>query len=247
MSGQYGMGFRFRRSVKILPGIRLNFGKRGISTSIGVRGAHVTFGATGTRTTVGLPGSGLSYTHLDKPHRETPTLAAPEDIRPGSASRGGLWIVVIVVAVVIGIGRWTASSPPPPLPIPPRAQPPTTAQVVDDRQVAVVATAARGAAQIRNTIPNSNTLRFVRVTAMASGAVCYRFMLRNSRGVSYSRTAVMEGAAITVSGSRDFDALWTRRCSHDIDARDITSALPAAAQEAPITHAANGHAPRPPR
>ena len=29
------MGFRFRRSIKILPGIRLNFGKRGVSTSIG--------------------------------------------------------------------------------------------------------------------------------------------------------------------------------------------------------------------
>ena len=54
------MGFRFHRSIKLLPGIRLNFGKRGISTSIGVRGAHVTFGKTGTRTTVGLPGSGLS-------------------------------------------------------------------------------------------------------------------------------------------------------------------------------------------
>ncbi|MHB8721977.1 MAG: DUF4236 domain-containing protein [Steroidobacteraceae bacterium] len=52
------MGFRFRRSVKILPGIRLNFGKRGVSTSIGVRGAHITFGGTGTRTTVGLAHSG---------------------------------------------------------------------------------------------------------------------------------------------------------------------------------------------
>ena len=47
------MGFRFRRSIKILPGVRLNFGKRGISTSIGIRGAHVTVGKTGTRTTVG--------------------------------------------------------------------------------------------------------------------------------------------------------------------------------------------------
>jgi hypothetical protein len=84
------MGFRFRRSVKILPGIRLNFGKRGISTSIGVRGAHVTIGKTGTRTTVGLPGSGLSYTHLERPHREVSTATAAEppataDASPGSA------------------------------------------------------------------------------------------------------------------------------------------------------------------
>jgi hypothetical protein len=60
------MGFRFRRSLHIPPGIRLNIGKRGVSTSIGVRGAHVTFGKTGTRTTVGLPGSGLSNTHLER-------------------------------------------------------------------------------------------------------------------------------------------------------------------------------------
>ena len=65
--------FRFRRSVKILPGIRLNIGKRGVSTSIDVCGAHVTFGRTGTRTTVGPPGSGLSYTHLQKPHMRTET------------------------------------------------------------------------------------------------------------------------------------------------------------------------------
>jgi hypothetical protein len=57
------MGFRFHRSINLLPGIRINLGKRGLSTSIGVRGAHVTFGETGTRTTVGLPGSALSYTH----------------------------------------------------------------------------------------------------------------------------------------------------------------------------------------
>jgi hypothetical protein len=31
------MGFRFRRSIKILPGIRLNFGKRGVSTSCWMR------------------------------------------------------------------------------------------------------------------------------------------------------------------------------------------------------------------
>jgi hypothetical protein len=38
------VGFRFRRSLRILPGIRLNIGKPGVSTSIGVRGAHVIIG-----------------------------------------------------------------------------------------------------------------------------------------------------------------------------------------------------------
>jgi hypothetical protein len=107
------MGFRFRRSIKILPGIRLNFGKRGVSTSIGVRGAHVTFGKTGTRTTVGLPGSGISYTHLDKPHREGLVASAPDpapesSAPPGKAWRGWLWIALTILAVAAVLAQLTA-------------------------------------------------------------------------------------------------------------------------------------------
>ena len=60
------MGFRFRRTLKIAPGIRLNFGKKGVSTTIGPRGAKITLGKDGVRTTVGLPGSGMSYTHYER-------------------------------------------------------------------------------------------------------------------------------------------------------------------------------------
>ena len=102
------MGFRFRRSIKILPGIRLSFGKRGISTSIGVRGAHVTFGKSGTRTTVGLPGSGLSFTHLDKQRRERLVTLAPSlesSSQPGKAWRGWLWIALILFAIAAAVAQ----------------------------------------------------------------------------------------------------------------------------------------------
>ena len=71
------MGFRFRRSCSVLPGIRFNLSKRGVSTSVGVRGAHVTYGSSGTRETVGIPGTGLSYTQQSAPgggHRSGHTL-----------------------------------------------------------------------------------------------------------------------------------------------------------------------------
>lgn len=55
------MGFRFRKSIKLLPGVRLNLSKSGVSTSIGRRGATLNFSERGTRGTVGLPGTGLSY------------------------------------------------------------------------------------------------------------------------------------------------------------------------------------------
>lgn len=56
------MGFRFRKSIKILPGIRLNVGKKGInSVSVGGRGATTNIGKHGTLTTYSIPGTGISY------------------------------------------------------------------------------------------------------------------------------------------------------------------------------------------
>ena len=54
------MGFRFQRRVTLFPGVRLNFSRRGISTTIGPRGASVNFGRFGATLNVGVPGTGLS-------------------------------------------------------------------------------------------------------------------------------------------------------------------------------------------
>ena len=56
------MGFRLRRSFRLMPGIRLDPGKSAVSTSIGKRGTWFTLGPGGTRATLGVPGTGLSYT-----------------------------------------------------------------------------------------------------------------------------------------------------------------------------------------
>ena len=38
------MGFRFQRRLKLFPGVRLNFSRGGISTTIGMGGASLTLG-----------------------------------------------------------------------------------------------------------------------------------------------------------------------------------------------------------
>jgi len=55
------MGWRFRKSIGILPGVRVNISKSGLSTSLCERGATINVGQEGTRGSVGLPGTGLSY------------------------------------------------------------------------------------------------------------------------------------------------------------------------------------------
>lgn len=54
--------FRFRRSVKIAPGLKINFNKKSVSLTAGRRGAHVTksFGGR-SNYSVGVPGTGLWY------------------------------------------------------------------------------------------------------------------------------------------------------------------------------------------
>jgi hypothetical protein len=55
------MSFRFQRRLKLFPGVRLNFSRGGISTTIGVRGASFTLGHRGTYVNFGIPGTGLSF------------------------------------------------------------------------------------------------------------------------------------------------------------------------------------------
>ena len=62
------MGLRFHRRIKILPGVRLNLGRKGASVSVGRPGFWRTWHSSGTRrTTVGLPGTGVSWQQVDKP------------------------------------------------------------------------------------------------------------------------------------------------------------------------------------
>ncbi|MBQ9346447.1 MAG: DUF4236 domain-containing protein [Oscillibacter sp.] len=57
------MGFRFRKSVKIAPGVKINFGKKSTGISIGNKGGGISFNSrTGARVRASVPGTGISYT-----------------------------------------------------------------------------------------------------------------------------------------------------------------------------------------
>lgn len=57
------MGFKFRKRIKIAPGISVNISKNGItSATIGKPGSSVNVGKRGVKATAGIPGTGLSYT-----------------------------------------------------------------------------------------------------------------------------------------------------------------------------------------
>lgn len=55
------MAWSYRKRIKIIPGVHLNFSKRGISTSIGVKGASLNFSSSGTRLNTNALGFSNSY------------------------------------------------------------------------------------------------------------------------------------------------------------------------------------------
>ncbi len=67
MASWPGMGLRFQRRVRLLPGVHLNLSGSGVGVSVGGRGAHVGITARGKRyASVGLPGTGVSWREYER-------------------------------------------------------------------------------------------------------------------------------------------------------------------------------------
>ena len=103
------MGWRFRKSFKVAPGIRLNLNRKSSSVTFGGKGFHYTVNSKGKRTkTVGIPGSGLYYTESSGDGRKNKSTTPP---RPpmqnnnvsltnngGRQNRGCLfWLIALIV------------------------------------------------------------------------------------------------------------------------------------------------------
>jgi Protein of unknown function (DUF4236) len=80
------MAFLFRRSIKIAPGLRLNFGKRGVSASAGPRGATINVSQAGVRATTSLPGTGLSYSEKLTSRAPAQSTVGSGDLPTGQAA-----------------------------------------------------------------------------------------------------------------------------------------------------------------
>ena len=90
------MGFNFRKSFKIAPGIRLNVGKKGISSlSAGPKGAKVSIGKKGTRTTVSAPGTGLSYSQYSPYKKDSIT------DKKDTPSKVGIYLIAGIVVFIL--------------------------------------------------------------------------------------------------------------------------------------------------
>jgi len=102
------MGLRFRKTFSILPGIKLNIGKKSASVRVGVKGFGFTTGTAGQTVSASLPGSGFSVSHKLKGRSAPTRVDAPaRAAKAPAAERRRPWVVLVAVYVIAGLIWWT--------------------------------------------------------------------------------------------------------------------------------------------
>jgi hypothetical protein len=72
------MAWSYRKRIKVIPGVHLNFSKRGISTSIGVKGASINFSKSGTTVSTSVLGFSNRCKVSSHGPKSRPVLPDPE-------------------------------------------------------------------------------------------------------------------------------------------------------------------------
>lgn len=99
------MAFKFRRTMKIAPGLRLNVTHRGVSARVGGRGFGYTVNANGRKhISAGIPGSGIHVSEQISPPRKKRKAAHPEPLKPATTLEK--FFMTIGAAAIIGGIIW---------------------------------------------------------------------------------------------------------------------------------------------
>ena len=95
------MAMRFRRSVKVAPGVKVNLSKKNVGVTVGSKGAHYSVNTSGRKTTtVGVPGTGVSF--VDVSGKKGGGSAQTGSVEPRLASKG-TYIALLILAVLLVI------------------------------------------------------------------------------------------------------------------------------------------------
>ena len=117
------MGLKFRKSIKVAPGVKLNLNTNSTSVTIGTKGAHYTVNSNGKKTTsASIPGTGLSYvsttggskkqgTKTNKKATSKTASTTKTNSSAGSSKKKGcgsylLWILIICLALIASALLW---------------------------------------------------------------------------------------------------------------------------------------------
>ena len=102
------MGFHFRKSIKIAPGVKLNLGKKSTGISVGNKFGGVSINTkTGVTTRVSAPGTGMSYTsRIGGKHKRKNAISSVAERatiqKPYKPFYKRAWYIVLTIAFLLG-------------------------------------------------------------------------------------------------------------------------------------------------
>lgn len=105
------MAWKYRKRIKIAPGVTINVSRSGESTTIGPKGASVNIGKNGTYLNTGIPGTGI----YDRKrigggtNRRSSVMSTQGTSSGGNTSgydnSGCFWFIGIAVVIMILLGQ----------------------------------------------------------------------------------------------------------------------------------------------
>lgn len=110
------MAFRFRKSIKLAPGVKLNLGKKSVGVSVGGKYGGVSYNSrNGARARVSAPGTGLSYTTSlnSKSRSKTAPAQAPAPVEKEKKPFYKSWLFWAAVIVVLFLLSSCSAAPVP--------------------------------------------------------------------------------------------------------------------------------------
>ena len=103
------MGWQFRKSFRLLPGVRINLSKRGVSTTFGSSPFSVNVGRRGITRTVSIPGTGL-YHRAPIDISSDGGESAPEIRKPSRLRIGCALLVWAFLLPILALAFWKAET-----------------------------------------------------------------------------------------------------------------------------------------
>lgn len=98
------MAMKFRKRIKIAPGVNINLSKSGVSTTVGPRGASVNVGKKGAYLNTGIPGTGI-YDRKKIAGGKTDKKATPQ-VEARQPKKGDNFFMFIGAVAIIGFVVW---------------------------------------------------------------------------------------------------------------------------------------------
>jgi hypothetical protein len=94
---------RFRKSIKIAPGVKINLSKSGASTTIGGKGLSANIGSRGAYLNTGISGTGISARHKIAGGGSDPKNEVDENIIPIEKTGGRVLAIISIFLFVFAL------------------------------------------------------------------------------------------------------------------------------------------------